>query len=85
MTATRRSPGTSARNNSKRFPISSPELKERPVALPPGCPRLVTIPAPTGSPTPTNTIGIVAVALRAASVAGVPSVTRICAPLSISS
>ena len=34
----------------------------KPVTLPPGRPRLATSPAPTGSPTVVNTIGIVMVA-----------------------
>src|ERR1051326_8751401 len=85
ITAARRNPGTSCCNSSKRLAINSAELNDSPVALPPGCARVLTIPAPTGSPTPTNTIGIVALALLAASVAGVPCVTSICTPASISS
>ena len=47
-----------------------------PVLLPPGRARLSTRPAATGSVTPMKTIGIVAVALRAASAALVVTATR---------
>ena len=48
-----------------------PDRLATPVIFPPGRARLVTNPAPTGSPTPAITIGIVAVASFAAAVAGV--------------
>jgi hypothetical protein len=47
---------------------------EDPVTLPPGCERLETTPAPTGSPTPVKTIGMVEVAFFAANAAGVLNV-----------
>jgi hypothetical protein len=45
------------------------------VALPPGCPRLLTNPAPTGSAETAITIGILLVACLAAWVGGVSTVT----------
>ncbi len=50
-------------------------MKVLPVTLPPGRARLATRPAAIGSAMVAITIGIVAVALRAASAAGVPIVT----------
>src|SRR5262244_1954862 len=47
-----------------------------PVALPPGCARLATKPAPTGSMTVTNTIGTVRVACSNAATVGVPLPAR---------
>jgi hypothetical protein len=47
-----------------------------PVILPPGRARLATNPDPTGSPTDTITIGIVDVALRTATSAGVDHATN---------
>ena len=52
--------------------VSSVEMLLKPVRLPPGRARLATKPAPTGSATPAKTIGIVEVALFAASAGGVP-------------
>ena len=46
-----------------------------PVTLPPGRARLLTKPAPTGSPTFAITMGMVVVAFFAANVAGVPETT----------
>src|SRR5262245_53832711 len=43
-----------------------------PVALPPGFAKLSTKPAPTGSATSTNTIGVVRVAFRSATTGGLP-------------
>src|SRR6516162_9574699 len=85
MTARRCRPGTSCRSSSNRSAITSDELRDSPVTLPPGCISVSTRPRETGSSTPTRTIGIVAFALVAASVAGVPAVTRIVAPEPISS
>src|SRR6266498_2995918 len=45
-----------------------------PSELPPGLSKLATSPAPTGSPTPIITMGIVVVACLAARVGGVPNV-----------
>ena len=85
MTATRRSPGTSSRSSCNRVAIASDEVRDRPVTFPRGCASLATTPRATGSSTPTMTIGIVAVARFAASVAGVPAVTRMATPEPISS
>ena len=60
--------GTSSHSSSSRLGISSPAMLLKPVRLPPGRARLKTRPAPTGSPTPVKTIGIVEVALFAARV-----------------
>jgi hypothetical protein len=85
MTARRCRPETSCRSSSNRSAITSDELRDNPVTLPPGCISVLTRPRETGSSTPTKTIGIVASARVAASVAGVPAVTRIVAPEPISS
>ena len=53
------------------FPESSGCRTDCPVMLPPGRARLATRPLPTGSSTPTITMGIVVVASLAASAAGV--------------
>ena len=76
---------TSCRSSSNRSAITSDELKDSPVTLPPGCISVSTRPRETGSSTPTRTIGIVAFARVAASVADVPAVTRIVTPEPISS
>ena len=64
--------GTSSDSSSSRLGISSAVSMLTPVRLPPGRARLATRPAPTGSPPPMKTIGIVEVALFAASAAAVP-------------
>src|SRR5262249_31801188 len=76
ITAMRWRSGLSSRSSCKRVPTTALEPKERPVALPPGLPRLPTVPMAKGSPTATKTIGMVLVARTAATVAGVPPVTR---------
>src|SRR5215472_4711773 len=68
-------PGTTSRRSSTRLPARSACWLERPVALPVGRSKLGTRPVLTGSLTLANTIGITEVACRAASVAGVPTVT----------
>ena len=59
--------GTSSDSSSSRLGVSSAARLLKPVRLPPGRARLATRPAPTGSPTPVKTIGIVEVAFFAAS------------------
>src|SRR3984893_10935639 len=73
MTARRCRFGTSPRSSCNRPTIISDEVRDRPVAFPPGCARLSTTPRATGSSTPTRTIGIVALVRFAASVAAVPA------------
>ena len=72
MIATRRSVGTISPSSSSRFPPSSGYISDVPVMLPPGDARLVTSPAPTGSPGNNITIGIVVVAFWRASASRVP-------------
>ena len=72
MTATRVSVGSACLSSSSRFGASSGKVKVRPVTLPPGRARLWAQPSRTGSLPDRVTIGIVAVALRAASRAGWP-------------
>jgi hypothetical protein len=62
--------GASSRSKPSRLAASSSFMVLIPVALPPGRLRLTTRPAATGSPGQVNTIGMVAVAALAASVAG---------------
>ncbi len=62
--------GTSSESSSSRLGISSTARMLTPVRLPPGRARLATRPAPTGSAPMTKTIGIVEVALFAASAEG---------------
>ena len=57
--------GTNWCSSSSRFAASSAGTKLTPVAFPPGCARLATRPASTGSLPVVNTIGIVAVAALA--------------------
>jgi hypothetical protein len=52
-------------SSSHLLPISNSNAV-KPVMLPPGCARFETKPCPTGSPTTTNTIGIVLVSFRTA-------------------
>ena len=69
--ATRETVGSTSLRNSSCFPTSSGARAASPVTLPPGRARLATRPLPTGSLTPTITMGIVVVACLAASAAGV--------------
>src|SRR5262245_41434038 len=63
--------GTNSCSSSSRFAATSTFKVTTPVRLPPGRLRLVTRPSWTGSAAAKNTIGIVVVAVRAASTAGV--------------
>src|SRR6516225_11550081 len=56
MTARRCRPGTSCRSSSNRSALTSDELKDSPVTLPPGCISVSTRPRETGSSTPIRTI-----------------------------
>jgi len=69
--ATRPTLGTVSRNSSNRLPLNSSASVEKPLTFAPGRAKLATRPVRTGSPTPANTMGIVVVALFAASAAGV--------------
>jgi transposase len=60
-TATRFTPGTISLSSSSNFPLMLYSEAVNPVALPPGCAKLTTKPAPTGSVTFANTIGTVRV------------------------
>src|SRR5262249_6209046 len=62
-TATRVTPGAMSRISSSHFPLMPYSIDVKPVALPPGCARLSTKPAPTGSGVSVNTIGTVRVSL----------------------
>jgi hypothetical protein len=66
----RAAPGRNSRKSPSCFAASSCEMKLTPVTLPPGRLRLATRPALTGSKAPTNTMGIVVVAVLAANAAG---------------
>ena len=68
--------GTSSDSSSSRLGVSSTVMMLTPVRLPPGRARLATRPTSTGSPTPMKTIGIVEVALFAASAAGAADSSR---------
>jgi hypothetical protein len=70
-TAKRAAPGSSSCKSPSRFAASSTPMSLIPVRLPPGRLRLATRPIFTGSAPMTKTMGIVAVAALAASVAGV--------------
>ena len=72
-TATRESLGTNVSSISRCLELKSPARFESPVMLPPGCARLLTKPAPTGSVETTITMGIVVVAFCAAIAPGGPS------------
>src|SRR6266498_2401777 len=74
MIANRRKLGTTARKSSRRLPEVSGHCIDRPVMLPPGCARLATRPAPTGSTDNARTIGMPDVAFFAWGAAG-PVVT----------
>src|SRR5262249_49849778 len=65
MIASGRRPGTTSRNSASRLPAASGHCIDRPVMLPPGCARLATRPAPTGSPDNARTIGMTDVAFFA--------------------
>src|SRR6266850_644939 len=67
--------GATCLSRSNCFIITSVCWMERPVILPPGRERLVTIPSRTGSPAVAKTMGIVAVACFAARGPAVPWVT----------
>ena len=60
-TATRVMPGAISLRSSSHFPLVPYSNEVKPVALPPGRARLATNPAPTGSATIANTIGMVRV------------------------
>src|SRR5262245_42922635 len=72
--ATRVAMGKRSRRNPSRLAASSAAKKVMPVTFPPGWLRLATRPSPTGSAAVENTIGIVVVAVLAASAAGVMEV-----------
>src|SRR6516165_180681 len=59
MTAARVTRGAISLSSSNHFPLMPYSIEVKPVALPPGRPRLATKPPPTGSVTFTNTIGTV--------------------------
>ena len=82
--ATRAKPGTICFKSSRRFAIRSPEKFDTPVMFRPGLPRLATNPARTGSETSKKTMGIEAVAFRAAAAAFVVD-ARITSTLSLTS
>src|SRR5215831_10285355 len=66
-TAMREARGTASFSSSTHFPANpSSNATDNPVTLPPGRARLSTRPAPTGSATPTKTMGTVVVAFLAA-------------------
>ena len=69
--------GTSSCSNSSRFGPSSTPNEVTPVRFPPGRFKLATRPASTGSAPVRKTIGIVAVAVLAASAAVFPPVAAI--------
>jgi hypothetical protein len=56
-TAARLTPGAICLSSSSHFALKSYSNAMNPVALPPGRARLSTMPAPTGSTAPENTIG----------------------------
>jgi hypothetical protein len=67
--------GDACRISSSHFGISASNSVDEPVTLPPGCARLATTPAATGSPSTDMTTGIVRVAPLAALVDGMHVVT----------
>src|SRR5262249_16257977 len=71
-TTTRVTPGAISLSSSNHFPLMLYSKTVNPVALPPGCARLATKPAPTGSTTVTNTIGTLRVACCNAATDAVP-------------
>ena len=70
-TATRETEGIASLSSPIRFRLSSAEIKLNPVIFPPGRARLAISPAPTGSAMAAITIGIVRVAVWAATAVGV--------------
>ena len=58
---------------SSRLALRSPQKKNEPVMLPPGCARLATMPVSTGLPTMAMTMGMLVVAFLAARAAGGPA------------
>jgi hypothetical protein len=62
-------------SSSGHFAVKPYSNGMKPVALPPGRARLLTRPAPTGSATPTNTIGTVRVACSNGAAVDVPPAT----------
>src|SRR5215831_3999539 len=70
MIANRRKLGTTSHKSSSRLPAASGHCIDRPVMLPPGCARLATRPAPTGSPDNARTIEMTDVAFFAWGAAG---------------
>src|SRR4029077_7776334 len=74
-TATTAASGSNSRSMSSFVATKSAENPTTPVRLPPGRLRLVAKPNCTGSTPMWKTIGMVAVAALAASVAGVPTLT----------
>src|SRR6266404_4239308 len=73
MIATRAARGTASLRISSRLAASSTANRVIPVTLPGGRDKFGTRPVPTGSPTPTNTMGIVLVAWAAARAGGGPA------------
>ncbi len=71
MTTTRVVCGASSFSSSSHLALVLNSNVEKPVTLPPGCARLPTKPAPTGSVTLVNTIGTVLVACCSATMASV--------------
>src|SRR5215472_8330294 len=76
MTATRVTLGATSLRIWSHFPINDGSKLVKPVMLPPGCGMLATKWLPTGSDTPTNTIGMVRVSCSSAAAAGVELPTR---------
>src|SRR6516162_8962292 len=70
MTAARVTFGATSLRIWSHFPINEGSKLVKPVMLPPGCGMLATKWLPTGSDTPTNTIGIPRVSRNSAAVAG---------------
>ena len=83
-TPTRVSDGSASRNNSSYLASRSGASVESPVMLPPGRARLTTNPLRTGSGSAAMTIGIVAVASRAARMVR-PRATMTCTGMRTSS
>jgi hypothetical protein len=71
-TAARVTPGVISLSSSSHFPPMLNSKFMKPVALPPGRARLLTKPAPTGSPRTGNTIGTVRVTCSIAPTAPAP-------------
>ena len=69
--------GTISFNSSRRLPLKSGVICDKPVTFPPGRARLVTSPVATGSPAATITTGMSAATFLAACVSAVTVVTMI--------